>query len=120
MTLNRELESSFYKEEDGRALIKDGIEMSICVINRESREMQFSGAFLPVYIVRNDKLIEIKGDKINVGQTYVNGVSFNKSTFTLERGTYLTSSRTVMPTSLADRKTRKVHLSQAETYTTDN
>jgi serine phosphatase RsbU (regulator of sigma subunit) len=89
MTLNSELESSFYKEEDGRALIKDGIEMSICVINRETREMQFSGAFLPVYIVRNDKLIEIKGDKINVGQTYVNGVSFNKSTFTLESGDIL-------------------------------
>lgn len=89
MTLNRELESSFYKEEDGRALIKDGIEMSICVINRETREMQFSGAFLPVYIVRHDKLIEIKGDKINVGQTYVNGISFNKSTFKLERGDIL-------------------------------
>lgn len=89
MTLNQELESSFYKEEDGRALIKDGIEMSICVINRETREMQFSGAFLPVYIVRDDKLIEIKGDKINVGQTYVNGVSFNKSTYTLEKGDIL-------------------------------
>ncbi|HUW91652.1 MAG TPA: SpoIIE family protein phosphatase [Bacteroidales bacterium] len=89
MTLNQELESSFYKEEDGRALIKDGIEMSICVINRETREMQFSGAFLPVYIVRHDKLIEIKGDKINVGQTYVNGVSFHKSTYTLEVGDIL-------------------------------
>ncbi len=89
MTLNEELESSFYKQEDGSALIKDGIEMSICVINRESGEMQFSGAFLPVYIVRDDKLIEIKGDKINVGQTYINGISFNKSSFKLEKGDIL-------------------------------
>ena len=89
MTLNQELESAFYKEEDGRALIKDGIEMSICVINKDSREMEFSGAFLPVYIVREDKLIEIKGDKINVGQTYINGVSFNKSSFRLEEGDLL-------------------------------
>ena len=35
LTLNRELESAFFKEEDGKALIKDGIEMSICVIDRK-------------------------------------------------------------------------------------
>jgi serine phosphatase RsbU (regulator of sigma subunit) len=88
LTLNRELESAFFKEEDGKALIKDGVEMSICVIDRKSMQMEFSGAFLPVYIVRNDKLIEIKGDKQNVVQS-VPGVSFNRSSFTLQKGDIL-------------------------------
>lgn len=83
--LNKELESAFYKEEDGRALIKDGIEMSLCVINRETRELEFSGAFLPVYIIRDDNLIEIKGDKINVGQTFED-VTFNKNRHSLREG----------------------------------
>lgn len=89
LTLNRELESSFSREEDGRALIKDGIEMSICVIDREKMIMEFSGAFLPIYIVRDDRLYEIKGDKINVGQTFDEDVSFNRSSFSLQRGDLL-------------------------------
>lgn len=88
LTLNRELESAFFKEEDGKALIKDGVEMSICVIDRKSMQMEFSGAFLPVYIVRNDKLIEIKGDKQNVVQS-VPGATFNRSSFTLQKGDIL-------------------------------
>jgi serine phosphatase RsbU (regulator of sigma subunit) len=88
LNLNDELEAAFYKEEDGRALIQDGIEMSVCVINRDTMEMEFSGAFLPVYIVRDYKLIEIKGDKINVGQSF-NGVTFNRSSYRLQRGDIL-------------------------------
>lgn len=88
ITMNRELESAFFKEESGKALIKDGIEMGICVIDRNTKVMEFSGAFLPVYIVRDDKLIEIKGDKKNVVQSFAM-VSFNRSTFTLQEGDIL-------------------------------
>lgn len=88
LTLNRELESAFFKEESGKAMIKDGIEMSICVINRDTMDMEFSGAFLPVYIVRDDKLIEIKGDKQNVVQSFAE-VSFNRSRLKLQEGDIL-------------------------------
>ncbi|NLE33528.1 MAG: SpoIIE family protein phosphatase [Bacteroidales bacterium] len=88
LTMNRELESAFFKEESGKAIIKDGIEMSICIIDKKTRLMEFSGAFLPVYIVRDDKLFEIKGDKKNVVQSFAM-VSFNRSTFTLEEGDLL-------------------------------
>jgi len=88
LTLNRELESAFFKEESGKALIRDGIEMSMCIIDKKTREMEFSGAFLPVYIVRDDKLIELKGDKKNVVQSFAM-VSFNRSTFRLCEGDIL-------------------------------
>lgn len=88
LTMNRELESAFFKEESGKALIRDGIEMGICIIDKKTREMEFSGAFLPVYIVRDDKLIEIKGDKKNVVQSFAM-VSFNRSTFQLREGDLL-------------------------------
>ena len=88
ITMNRELESAFFKEESGKALIKDGIEMGICIIDRETKVMEFSGAFLPVYIVREDRLIEIKGDKKNVVQSFAM-VSFNRSTYTLQEGDLL-------------------------------
>jgi serine phosphatase RsbU (regulator of sigma subunit) len=88
LTMNKELESAFFKEESGKALIRDGIEMSICIIDKTTKEMEFSGAFLPVYIVREDKLIELKGDKKNVVQSFAM-VSFNRSTFRLREGDIL-------------------------------
>lgn len=88
LTMNHELESAFFKEESGKAMIKDGIEMGICIIDRKTKVMEFSGAFLPVYIVREDRLIEIKGDKKNVVQSFAM-VSFNRSTFTLQEGDML-------------------------------
>ena len=83
--LNKELESAFNKEEDGQATIKDGIEMSMCILNTRTREMEYSGAFLPVYIVRDERLIEVKADKINVGQS-IEGVVFTRNTLTIEPG----------------------------------
>lgn len=84
-TMNKELESAFFREESGKAVIKDGIEMGICIINRREKILEFSGAFLPVYIVRDDKLFEIKGDKKNVIQSFAT-VTFSRSTFNLEEG----------------------------------
>lgn len=81
--LNREMEQAFNKEENGMASIKDGIEIGMCIIDMQTRELEFSGAFLPVYIIRDEKLIEIKGDKINVGQS-VDGVEFTKTTHKLD------------------------------------
>jgi len=83
--LNRELESAFNKDEIGESEIKDGIEMSMCIINRSTKQMEYSGAFLPVYIARDEKLIEIKGDKINVGQS-IKDVFFNRHTEKIEPG----------------------------------
>jgi len=46
---------------------RDGMDISICIFDFESSEMQYSGAFSQVYLVRNDNLTELKGDKMPVG-----------------------------------------------------
>ena len=47
---------------------KDGIDLSVCVFNEKKRELNFSGAFHPIFIVRSEKeLIEINGDKMQIG-----------------------------------------------------
>ncbi len=83
--LNKELESAFNRDEVGEAAIKDGMEMSMCIINTKTRDLEYSGAFLPIYIARDEKLIEIKGDKINVGQS-INDVHFTRVTQKIEPG----------------------------------
>jgi len=49
------------------AYIKDGMDIGICAIDMDSRRLEFSGAFSSVYIVRDDKLTEIRGNKFILG-----------------------------------------------------
>lgn len=44
---------------------KDGMDMAFCCI--DGNRLQFAGANLPIYIVRKDEFIEVKGDKQPVG-----------------------------------------------------
>lgn len=46
---------------------KDGLDIALCIINKENGKLSFSGAFNPVYIVRNNSLKELQGDKMPVG-----------------------------------------------------
>src|SRR5690606_15265339 len=39
----------------------------ICSLNLNTRELQFAGAYNPLYLARNNELEEIKGDTIAIG-----------------------------------------------------
>ena len=46
---------------------KDGMDMAVCVINTKINKVQFAGAHNPLVIIRNNELIEFKGDRMPVG-----------------------------------------------------
>jgi serine phosphatase RsbU (regulator of sigma subunit) len=46
---------------------RDSIEMALCIIDPVKNTLQYSGAFRPLYTVRNNELIEIKGDFMPIG-----------------------------------------------------
>jgi len=47
--------------------IKDGMDIALCSGDFENRKCQFAGAYNPLYLVRNNELIEFKGDKSPIG-----------------------------------------------------
>ncbi len=47
--------------------IKDGMDIALCAINFEKKELQYAGANNPLYIVRQKQFIEIKADKLAIG-----------------------------------------------------
>lgn len=55
---------------------KDGFDMAVCIIDNKQMELEFAGAFNPLYHIRNNKLIEIKADKMPVGIYIKEKVSF--------------------------------------------
>jgi serine phosphatase RsbU (regulator of sigma subunit) len=47
--------------------LNDGMDLSLCVIDKKEKSLDFSGAFNPLYLVRNETIIEVKADRFSVG-----------------------------------------------------
>ncbi len=50
--------------------LKDGIDLAFCAYDYKKRTLEYAGAFNPVYIIRNNEILEVKGDRIIVGPDY--------------------------------------------------
>ncbi|MBI2258388.1 MAG: tetratricopeptide repeat protein [Flavobacteriia bacterium] len=48
--------------------VKDGMDISLCSLNRKTYQLQWSGANNPLWIIRNDEIIEFKPDKQPIGK----------------------------------------------------
>ena len=55
---------------EGETNVKDGMDISLCLLDKENLKLEFSGANNPLYIIRKGELIEIKGDKLAIGSYY--------------------------------------------------
>ena len=54
--------------------LRDGMDIAFCTIDKGSRILEFAGAFNPLYLIRDNKITEIKGDRFSVGlEDYENG-----------------------------------------------
>ena len=66
---------------DEDAGTKDGMDISLCKIDLEQREVEYAGAHRPLYVVRAGVLEEIKGNKFPIG----GGIFKNQTNFTTNR-----------------------------------
>jgi len=48
------------------SIVKDGMDMTVCLFDRKTLQLQFSGANNPLYLVSDSQLTQIKGDKMPV------------------------------------------------------
>jgi serine phosphatase RsbU (regulator of sigma subunit) len=65
--MNRALEKTFSREKNLGTIIRDGMDIGLCVVDRKKRKLEYSGAFFPLYLIRDNTLTELKGDKIIIG-----------------------------------------------------
>ncbi len=68
---------------------KDGMDISLCVIDKKINELEFAGANNSLYLVRNvekqQTLIELKADKMPIGIHYMNKGKFTNKNILLQK-----------------------------------
>jgi len=63
---------------------KDGMDMVLLIYDRVKRQLEFSGANNPMYIIRNGEMLEYKGNNMPVAY-YDNMTDFSRTVINLEK-----------------------------------
>jgi ligand-binding sensor domain-containing protein/serine phosphatase RsbU (regulator of sigma subunit) len=77
----RELIIEQFKKSDEE--VKDGMDISLCVLNTKTNELKWAGANNPLWIIRNGELLETRPDKQPIGK-YVEIKSFTTHSIQLQ------------------------------------
>lgn len=46
---------------------KDGMDLALCIYDPKTKLLQYAGAYNPLYIIRNNEILETKADKMPIG-----------------------------------------------------
>ena len=65
--LNIALEKTFSRKKNIGTIIRDGMDAGICAIDKKRKKVIYAGSFFPLYLFRNNSLIQYNGDKIIIG-----------------------------------------------------
>lgn len=68
--------------------VKDGMDISLCCINKTTKQIMWSGANNPLWYIENEELKEITADKQPIGKTE-NPKSFTTHSLSLKSGNYV-------------------------------
>ncbi|MDQ3046449.1 MAG: tetratricopeptide repeat protein [Bacteroidota bacterium] len=86
MAFLQEEVTGLFRHNYSSATVRDGMDVSLVRIDRKNMQLQFSGAYNPLCIVRNKQLIEYKGDKKAVSAHRDQDGGFSKHDIPLEKG----------------------------------
>ncbi len=56
----------------GETEVRDGMDIAIMVIDKNLNELEYAGALNPLYIIREGKVIEVKGNRFSIGSKEAN------------------------------------------------
>ncbi len=65
---------------------KDGMDMSVCILDEKEMKIKISGAQNPVLLVRNEEVIKFKVDRMPVGIHYGEEKPFSDTEFEIVKG----------------------------------
>jgi serine phosphatase RsbU (regulator of sigma subunit) len=67
----------------------DGMDIALCLIDKEAKKVHFAGAMSPIYYVQNQDLVEIKADRRGIGGEHdiLTNRTFTKKEFSIAQPT---------------------------------
>jgi serine phosphatase RsbU (regulator of sigma subunit) len=86
--LSKEVKRALHQKGE-RNEAKDGMDISICILDKKNNSVQYSGANNNLYMVSNNQLIEYKADRMPIGYNEDDVHSFSSHTINTHPGDIL-------------------------------
>ncbi len=84
--LNDEVSGTLSQQSDDDE-VKDGMDLALIVYDSKKREIQYAGAYNPLYLIRDGELTEIKANRFSIGRSsIVVGRKFTNHTIKVAKG----------------------------------
>lgn len=84
--LRNHVVNSLHQRGENSSQTKDGMDIALCIFDKEKRELHYSGAFNSMYLIRNGELIEGNADRMPIGVHELIGNLFTNHVFHLQPG----------------------------------
>ncbi len=85
--LNKEVSDTLRHKSEESIGIKDGMDIALISIDKQNGTLEYAGAYNPLYLVRDGRLMETKGDKFPIGLSIDNKLrKFSNHKFDLISG----------------------------------
>ncbi len=67
----------------------EGMDLALCILNKKTNNLQFSGAYNYLYILRDKNILQYKGDTMPIGKHIKEKTSFSKQEITIQKNDIL-------------------------------
>jgi len=86
--LNEEVMVSLQAQDEEGGAIYDGMDMALVCYDKKTGELEYSGAYNPLVLVRNNEITEIKADRFSIGRSsrVMEDRVFSKHRMKMEKG----------------------------------
>lgn len=84
--LNRLSSKALNSDEDENQGLRDGMDLALCVLDKENNILEYAGAHNPLYLVRDNNIDIFKGDKISIGSMESINEEFTRYQLKLQEG----------------------------------
>jgi serine phosphatase RsbU (regulator of sigma subunit) len=77
------------KQKGASGEARDGMDISLCIIEKETGKLDFAGANNPLYLIRDNNLTIVQPDKMPIGIYHTSAEPFTNKTIDIKKGDYL-------------------------------
>ena len=84
--LNRLSAEALQSESNGNSHLNDGMDLAMVVLDEQAMKLEYSGAYNPLYVIRNGELIQLDPDKFSIGSFHSGEKQYSNRSFDLEKG----------------------------------
>jgi serine phosphatase RsbU (regulator of sigma subunit) len=83
--LNRLSSKALNSDQNSEFGMRDGMDLALCVLDRENATLEYAGAHNPLYLIRDQNIEVFKADKISIGSTESMDEEFTRYKISLQK-----------------------------------